>query len=74
MTGSRSDADPGSGALLTPGSGIWKKSGSEMNLPEHFSESLVTVLGFLGFLVDYFLKVNLHNSSKIESHKEVRKQ
>jgi len=41
------DPDPGSGAFLTPVSGIWdvKKSGSGMDIPDHFSESLGTVLG-----------------------------
>jgi hypothetical protein len=36
------DPDPGSGAFLTPGSGMGKKSGSgcRMNNPEHISESL----------------------------------
>jgi hypothetical protein len=40
------DPNPGSGASLTPGSGIrdgGKKSGSGMNIPDHFSESLETV-------------------------------
>ncbi len=39
------DPDPGSGALLTLGSGIrkGKKSGFGMNIPDHFSESLETV-------------------------------
>jgi hypothetical protein len=37
------DQDPGSDAFLTPG---WKKfrSASGMNIPNHFSESLETVL------------------------------
>jgi hypothetical protein len=41
------DPDPGSGAFLTPVSGIWdvKISGSGMNIPDNFSESLGTVLG-----------------------------
>ncbi len=46
-------ADPGSGAFLTPGSGIGKKnriqdagSGSRMINPSHISESLET--NFLG--------------------------
>jgi hypothetical protein len=34
------DPDPGSGAFLTPGSGMGKKSGSGMNNPDHISESL----------------------------------
>ncbi len=36
------DPDPGSGAFLTPGSGMGKKSrsGSGMNIPDHISESL----------------------------------
>jgi hypothetical protein len=33
-------ADPGSGAFLTPGSGMGKKSGFGMNNPDHISESL----------------------------------
>ncbi len=37
--------DPGSGAFLTPGSGMGKKSGSGsgMNIPDHISESLETI-------------------------------
>ncbi len=40
------DPDPGSGAFLTPGSGMGKKSrsGSGMNIPDHISESLETIL------------------------------
>ncbi len=40
------DLDPGSGAFLTPGSGMGKKSGSGsgMNIPDHISESLETIL------------------------------
>jgi hypothetical protein len=34
------DPDPGSGAFLTPGSGMGKKYGSGMNNPDHISESL----------------------------------
>jgi hypothetical protein len=39
------DPDPGSGAFLTPGSGMGKKSGtgSGMNNPDHISESLETL-------------------------------
>jgi hypothetical protein len=37
--------DQGSGAFLAQGSGMEKKSGSGMNIPDHFSESLETVLG-----------------------------
>ncbi len=41
------DADPGSGAFLTPGSGIGKtkksSSGSGMLIPDHISESLETI-------------------------------
>ncbi len=39
------DPDPGSGAFLTPGSGMAKKSGSGsgMNNPDHISESLKTI-------------------------------
>jgi len=39
------DPDPGSGAFLTPGSGMGKKSrsGSRMNIPEHTAESLETI-------------------------------
>jgi hypothetical protein len=42
---SDADPDPGYGALLTPGSGMGKKSGSGtgMDIPDHFSESLETV-------------------------------
>jgi hypothetical protein len=36
-------ADPGSGAFLTPVSGMGKKSGSGMNNPDHISESLETI-------------------------------
>jgi hypothetical protein len=38
-------ADPGSGAFLTPGSGMGKKSrsGSGMNISDHISESLETI-------------------------------
>ncbi len=36
-------ADPGSGAFLTPESGMGKKSGSGMNNPDHISESLETI-------------------------------
>jgi hypothetical protein len=44
-------ADPGSGAFLTPGSGMGNKNkepdrgsgGSVMNIPDHISESLETV-------------------------------
>jgi hypothetical protein len=37
--------DPGSGAFLTPGSGMGKKSGSGsgMNNPDHISKSLETI-------------------------------
>jgi hypothetical protein len=43
------DPDTGSGAFLTPGSGIGKKSGSGsgMNNPDHNSESL-EILEILG--------------------------
>jgi hypothetical protein len=39
--------DPGSGAFLNPGSGMGKKvsSGSEINIPDHISESLETIFG-----------------------------
>ncbi len=43
--------DPGSGAFLTPGSGMGKNedpqpgSGSGMNIPDHISESLETIFG-----------------------------
>ncbi len=39
------DPDPRSGAFLTPGSGMVKKSGSgcRMNNPNHISESLETI-------------------------------
>ncbi len=43
------DPDPGSGAFLTPGSGIRdglkSGSGSGMNNPDHISESLGTIFG-----------------------------
>ncbi len=41
------ESDPGSGALLTLGSGMGKKSrsGSGMNIPDHSSESLETIYG-----------------------------
>ncbi len=41
------DLDPGSGALLTPGSGMGKisRSGSVMNILDHISESLETFFG-----------------------------
>ncbi len=47
--------DPGSGAFLTPGSGMrgWVKnqnpepgSGSGMNIPDHISESAETIFWF----------------------------
>jgi hypothetical protein len=43
----RSVAEPGSGAFLTPGSGMKKKSGSGsgINNPDHISESLKTIFG-----------------------------
>ncbi len=37
------NSDPRSGAFLTTGSGMEKKSGSEMNIPDQFSESSETV-------------------------------
>ncbi len=37
--------DPGSGAFLTPGSGMGKNSGSGMNIPDHIFESLETIFG-----------------------------
>jgi hypothetical protein len=41
------DPDPGSGAFLTPGTGMGNKSapvsGSGMNSPDHISESLETI-------------------------------
>jgi hypothetical protein len=42
MADSVADPDPGSGAFLTPGSGMGKKSrsGSGMNFLDDFSESL----------------------------------
>ncbi len=45
VLGSVADPDPGSGDVLTPGSGIrdGKKSGSRMNIPDHFYDSLETV-------------------------------
>jgi hypothetical protein len=47
--GSVADPDPGSGAFLTPGSGVGKKSDpdpasrSGMNNPDHISERLETI-------------------------------
>ncbi len=35
--------DPGSGVFLTLDPG-WEKSESEINVPDHISESLVTIL------------------------------
>ncbi len=45
LENSVADPDPGSGAFLTPGSGMSKKSGfgSGMNNPDHISESLETI-------------------------------
>jgi hypothetical protein len=46
VVASVADPDPGSGAFLTPGSGmVGKKSGpgSGMNHPDHISESLETI-------------------------------
>jgi hypothetical protein len=40
VTGSVADMDPG--VFLTPGSGMGEKSGSGMNIPDHFSEILET--------------------------------
>ena len=37
------DPDPGSGAFLTPGSGMGKKSGSGTDNPDHISESLEVI-------------------------------
>jgi hypothetical protein len=39
-------ADPGSGVVLTPGSGMGKKSrsGSGMNIPDHIAESLESII------------------------------
>jgi hypothetical protein len=49
------DPDPGSGTLMTPGSGTGKKStpdpGSGMNIPDDISESLETKLLRLKILV-----------------------
>jgi hypothetical protein len=41
--GSVADQDPGSGSFLTPKSGMEKKSGSGINIPDNFSKSLETV-------------------------------
>ncbi len=43
MKSNVADPAPGTGAFLTPGSGMGKKSGS-MNKPDHISESLETIL------------------------------
>ncbi len=40
------DPDPGSGALLTPGSGIGKKSGFGIKNADHISERLETIFFF----------------------------
>jgi hypothetical protein len=47
------DPDPGYGAFLTPGSGIWdgKKSGSGISILDHISKSLITVILGLKFFV-----------------------
>jgi hypothetical protein len=37
--------DPGSGAFLTPGSEMGKKSESGMNIPDHISESFEKIFG-----------------------------
>jgi hypothetical protein len=53
------DADPGSGAVLTPGFGMGKKqdpnpgSGSGMNIPDHISESLETIFWVKNTLIFY---------------------
>jgi hypothetical protein len=46
VIGSVADPDSGSGAFLTPESGMGKKSGSGsgMNNPDHISESLETII------------------------------
>jgi hypothetical protein len=51
QTISDANSDPGSGAILTPGSGIldlgWiEKTGSGINNPDHISESLETLQFF----------------------------
>jgi hypothetical protein len=49
LTSSVADPDPGSGAILTHGSGMAKnqdldpESGSGLNIPDHISESLETI-------------------------------
>jgi hypothetical protein len=45
LPSSGADPDPRSGAFLTPGSGMGKKSrsGSGMNIPHHISERLETI-------------------------------
>jgi hypothetical protein len=45
LVASVADPDQGSGAFLTPGSGMGKKSGSGsgLNNPDHISESLETI-------------------------------
>jgi hypothetical protein len=47
------DPDPGSGALLTPGSGMGKKSrsGSGMNILDHISESLETMFWVKNYII-----------------------
>jgi hypothetical protein len=63
VTSSVADLDPGSGALLTPGSGIWEPgwvknedpdpgSGSGMNNPDHNSVSFETI--FLVKILKFF--------------------
>jgi hypothetical protein len=43
--GSVADPDPGSGAFLTPGSGIQKKISPDPGFRTHIFESLVTIFG-----------------------------
>jgi hypothetical protein len=55
---STSVADPGSGAFLTPGSGMGKKSGSVsgMNNTNHFSESVETIF-WVKILVNSLMRI-----------------
>ncbi len=54
-------ANPGSGAFLTPGSRLGKKSrsGSGMNIPSHIFESLETI--FWVKILNYFLRIRVRD-------------
>jgi hypothetical protein len=57
------DPDPGSGAFLTPGSGMGKKSksGSGMNILDHISESLETIFFVLKYF-NPFMRIRIRES------------